>query len=73
MKGHVREVKKEAEGLVASGDIEEFRFEHGGKHPKLCFRVNGGWHSVPFAQSPRTAYVGNFTRQHVRRVLRSLV
>ncbi len=72
MKGHVREVKKEAEGLVQRREIEAFRIDHGSKHYKLHFFVKGGWHSVPFASTPRTPYCSNFTLQRVRRKIRSL-
>jgi hypothetical protein len=72
MERQVREVKKEAQALVASGEIEDFSFDHDKRHHRLNFRVKGKWMSVPFSSSARSAYVNNFTRQQVRRMIRAM-
>lgn len=72
MESHVREVKKETQQLKDSGEIEDFIIDHDKKHHRVKFLVKGHWFSVPFAQSPRTPYANNFTRQQIRRRIRSL-
>lgn len=72
MKRNIREIKKEAEFLVEQGEIEDFRFDHDRKHHLITFQFNGAWHSIPFAQSPRTAYGNNFVRQQIRRKIRGI-
>ena len=73
MKSHVREVQKEIQALKDNGEIEDFIVDHDKKrHQLVRFKFRGAWHSVPFASSPRTPYANNFTRQQVRRRIRSL-
>jgi hypothetical protein len=72
MKGHIREVKKEVQQLMDSGEIEDYEFDHDRRHNLVRFKAKGSWHSVVFAASPRTPYANNFTRQQIRRRIRSL-
>jgi hypothetical protein len=72
MERHVREVKKIVEKMKADGEIEDFDFDHDRRHNRVNFKFRGSWHSIPFAASPRTSYTDNFTRQHIRRRIRSL-
>jgi hypothetical protein len=72
MDHHIRDVKKEAELLIAAGEIDEFELAHNKKHNVIRFRVRGAWRSVSFAKTPRTAYCNNFTRQQIRRVIRTM-
>lgn len=72
MEAHVREVKKEVQKLKDSGEIDAFELSHDKRHNRVRFLVKGKWHSIPFAASPRTPYANNFTRQQIRRVIRSL-
>jgi len=72
MESHVRDVKKEVQKLMDNGEIEDFSLDHDRRHHRVKFLIKGKWHSVPFAASPRTPYVNNFTRQHIRRVIARL-
>lgn len=53
MKNVVREVKKVAEELKTSGEIEAFALGHDKKHHLIEFRVRGKWMSVPFSDTPQ--------------------
>jgi hypothetical protein len=70
MQRHVREIKKEVESLVSSGEIEDFSIITASNKPHVGFRYRGKWHSINFSSSPRTAYTNNFVRQQIRRRIR---
>ncbi|MEH2517362.1 hypothetical protein V1279_002935 [Bradyrhizobium sp. AZCC 1610] len=72
MESHVREVKKEVQRLKDSGEIEDFDFDHDKRHHRIRFLFKGKWHSIPFAASPRTSNTNKFTRQQIRRIIRSV-
>ncbi len=72
MESHVRDVKKAVQKLKDDQEIEDFTLGHDRRHHRVDFLFRGKWHSVPFAASPRTPYVVNFTRQHIRRVIARL-
>ena len=72
MKAHVRDIKKEAQQLMDDGEIDEFYLDQNRRHYVVHFRVRTSSAQVHFASSPRTPYVTNFTRQQIRRRIRSL-
>lgn len=72
MKSHIREVKTEVQKLMDDGEIEDFSLDHNKRHNLVRFKFRGSWHSVSFAASPRTPNTGNFTRQQIRKQLRTL-
>jgi hypothetical protein len=72
MKAHVREIKKEIQQLMDDGEIEDFELDQNRRHFLVRFRVKNTWLAVPFASSPRTPYASNFTKQQIRRRIRSL-
>jgi hypothetical protein len=72
MESHVREVKKVAEEMKESGEIEAFTFGRDKKHHRIEFLVKGKWMSVPVAVSPRTPYSSNYARQQIRRRIRAM-
>jgi hypothetical protein len=72
MERHVREVKKVAEEMVSSGEIEAFCFGHDKRHHLIQFQVKGKWMSVPVAASPRSPYSANYARQQIRRRIRAM-
>ena len=72
MERHVREVKKVAEEMKGSGEIEAFSLGHDKKHHLIEFRVRGKWMSVPVSVSPRSPYSANYARQQIRRRIRAM-
>ncbi|WP_316207519.1 hypothetical protein [Bradyrhizobium sp. SZCCHNR3118] len=62
----------EANKLKNDGEIEDFEISHNRRHYVIRFKAKGQWSTVPFASSPRTEFVANFTRQQIRRRIRSL-
>lgn len=72
MERNVRELKKTAEALKEAGEIEDYRFANGGKHPEVLFRYRGDWHGVHYGRTPRTPYGDNYLRQQIRRKIRGL-
>jgi hypothetical protein len=72
MDSNVREVKKVAEQLKESGEIEAFTFGRDKRHHRIEFLVKGKWMSVPVSVSPRTASSGNYARQQIRRRIRAM-
>jgi len=67
-----RDLKKEAEALVADGTVEDYRFGSYGKHKRLEFKHKGAWHHVTYSGTPRTEFQNNYVRQGVRRKIREL-
>jgi hypothetical protein len=72
MDRNTRELKKEVEALVNAGEIEDFAFTNGGKHPEVSFQYRGDWHAIPYGRTPRTPYGNNYMRQQIRRKIRGL-
>jgi hypothetical protein len=67
-----RDLQKEAQALVDSREIDEFRFSASSKHKRLEFKSQGKWHHVIYPGTPRTGFQGNFVRQNIRRKLKEI-
>lgn len=64
-----RDLRVTMRELVSSSTIEDFRFEAGGKHPKVGFRHNGRWYSMSYSMSPKTCNNPAIFKRKLRHII----
>jgi hypothetical protein len=65
-------VRQEIDLLKQSGEIEAYEIERTKKHHAVRFKAKGRWFTTVISASPRTVYSNHYTRQNIRRTLRTL-
>ncbi|MBF0305969.1 MAG: hypothetical protein HQL41_10030 [Alphaproteobacteria bacterium] len=55
--------------LMAEAKVDDYRFDMGGKHPKLVFTQNGATHRYPLPGSPSDHRAAQNVAHDVRRLL----